>query len=399
MDKIGKEYHISNLDRTRVDLLMGGKDAVVGSKVVPNVNMSWAFTEVDEFWINLNRKNVTVTNEKETFQNNELSLKIGDETNVWKLKYVVLDYGDGLPRTIQALAWDITLDKKPASNAIEWDMLCSPGLEFLYQDTIENEWRPETGVTLQEYLDQNHRPENVVGSYAIFCNKRNNAYRTGKVAHVFRPECTDSLGKKTWADLFVDPSTNLLRITIPQKFIDTAVYPIHLDPDIGYDGQGASTGNVALKTLCARETADSTCTLATIHMYCKNTDSSTHNILLCIYENGGNPGAQLAAEAGPISLAASFDGEKSAAYTPAIVATTDYFVAWMNDEWHVQGYHDAIAWGEEKWENTGSFDMPVANPSVDGQGTRGWNIWGTCAAGGGISVPVAYHHLDKNIGR
>lgn len=49
---------------------------------------------------------------------------------------------------------------------------------------------------------------------------------------------TDANGITTWADLSY--SNGVLSVTVPQHFLDTAVYPVKIDPTIGNTTQGAS---------------------------------------------------------------------------------------------------------------------------------------------------------------
>lgn len=87
----------------------------------------------------------------------------------------------------------------------------------------------------QEEIDKGaSRPDNVIGSYAAYHKTKggmNRAdgmeYKTGKAFHLFRMEATDANGNKVWCDYNVNLNeTGMLEITIPQSFLDTAVYPV-----------------------------------------------------------------------------------------------------------------------------------------------------------------------------
>ena len=97
-----------------------------------------------------------------------------------------------------------------------------------------------------------YRPENVIGSYVVYHSTKmdyilgETNYKTGKAFHIYRPFVTDSEDNKIWCDLNIDDSdsndtTGLLTITIPQDFLDNAVYPIILDPTFGNTHAGSSS--------------------------------------------------------------------------------------------------------------------------------------------------------------
>ena len=114
----------------------------------------------------------------------------------------------------------------------------SANLSFYYQPALNEE------LNLSEYdfvnethavLDGSvvmHRPENIVGSYAVYhSSKTNNKYKAGKAFHIYRPKIIDSNGWEIWGEL--DISDGYMTITIPQEFLDGAVYPVNVDPTFG----------------------------------------------------------------------------------------------------------------------------------------------------------------------
>lgn len=127
--------------------------------------------------------------------------------------------------------FEIVLGEKPASNVVPLSVT-TKNLQFSYQPELT----PEEAKT-------SYRPPYVVGSYAAYhISKRDNEYQTGKAFHIYRPWVTDANGQKVWCDFdqYWDGSGDL-NITIPQDFLDNAVYPIKIDPTFGYTTMGAST--------------------------------------------------------------------------------------------------------------------------------------------------------------
>lgn len=129
---------------------------------------------------------------------------------------------------------EVILKEKPISNVIEFSIE-TKGLDFFYQ--------PE--LTAKEIKDGATRPENVVGSYAVYhSTKRDNfpnkEYKTGKAFHIFRPKVVDSNGSEIWGELNVDIKSKLLTVTIDEEWLEKAVYPVLIDPTFGYTSNGAS---------------------------------------------------------------------------------------------------------------------------------------------------------------
>lgn len=137
--------------------------------------------------------------------------------------------------------FEIVLKEKPTTNILRFSIE-TKGLNFFYQ--------PE--LTIDEVvLEGAHRPERVIGSYAVYHATKgviNNVdgmdYKVGKVCHIFRPKFKDAVGNTIWGELNVDISNKILTITIDQKWLDSAVYPIVGDDlTFGYTSVGASFGN------------------------------------------------------------------------------------------------------------------------------------------------------------
>lgn len=131
--------------------------------------------------------------------------------------------------------FEIVLKQKPESNVMRFSMQ-SRNLDFYYQPAL----------TPEEIAEGRNRPDDVVGSYAVYhITKKNNQYRTGKAFHIYRPKVFDSAGKWTWGELNINPANTELTVTIPQQFIDNAVYPVFHAAGLtfGHTSIGASNGS------------------------------------------------------------------------------------------------------------------------------------------------------------
>lgn len=143
------------------------------------------------------------------------------------------DYPEG------AFEFDIELSQKPKTNKIEFS-LNTKGVDFFYQPAL----------TQQEIDEGAFRPENVVGSYAVYASeqktnwKDGKEYKVGKVGHIYRPKIFDATGARVWGILSIDKEAGKLTVEIPQEFLDKAVYPVVVDPTFGYTTQGASSDSI-----------------------------------------------------------------------------------------------------------------------------------------------------------
>lgn len=130
--------------------------------------------------------------------------------------------------------FEVLLKTKPKSNVLRFSIQ-TKGLECFYQPALT-----------QEEIDRGaERPENVVGSYAVYykdCPANyvgGKEYKTGKAFHIYRPQIIDAKGNKVWGELAIDEHAGILTVTIPQDFLDSALYPILVDPTFGYTTLGS----------------------------------------------------------------------------------------------------------------------------------------------------------------
>lgn len=198
-------YSVDGLGDVKPSVLIGGKTA---DKFIPNVNASFYD---DEFFINLNRKGKPAVTGKSSLA--EIG---GDDKDIFHID----DRG--------RLKWDIEFGECPKFLTLSWEIKCSEGIEFLYQGPL----------TEDEVADGCIRADDIVGSYAVYCNKTDNKYKTGKLCHIPRPFVVDNDGNREWCTLLID--NDVLTITLPESFMQSATYPARLDPTFGYTTAGAS---------------------------------------------------------------------------------------------------------------------------------------------------------------
>jgi len=208
----------------------------------------------------------------------ELEEETDSEGNITKIKWKVktidfeleLEYEPVEPKTVTeningiehkflqnelgGLEFRIVLSKKPSINIFELPINVKD-LKFYYQPPLTEEFKKEDcEVWTETYVKTKNvecfRPENVVGSYAVYHATRSNMhrskedaekYKTGKAFHIYRPKAIDSAGNEAWCDLHIDEENRVLTITIPKEFLHKAVYPVTIDPTFGYETAGGSS--------------------------------------------------------------------------------------------------------------------------------------------------------------
>lgn len=286
---------------------------------------------------------------------------------------------------------EVVLKEKPVSNVIEFSIE-TKGLDFFYQ--------PE--LTAKEIKGGATRPENVVGSYAVYHKEKqgnfpNIEYKTGKFCHIYRPLIKDVNGSMVWGDLSIDEQNKLLTVTIDQGFLDEALYPVIVDPTFGYTSIGASysaLGGGLIYVETATLTEDGT--TSSMSIYAKASVTSQ----LAIYDTAsfesscslvGNTGNIVAGEtgdwySGSISEAISAGNYFLAMNSDAVAyPNTPEWVAYDEGDASPLGYDSNFSQAFGTWGATDTFDNYITN--------RLLSIYVTYTEGGGATEDSAERGL------
>lgn len=199
---------------------------------------------------------------------------------------------------------EVILNQKSDTNKFDFHIDNYENLNFYYQPPLNEEY-PERGCSETECISggrRTYRPENVVGSYAIYHKAKKDYvigdtnYGNGKAFHVYRPKAFDSAGREKWAKL--EYKDGVLTVVVPQEFLDNATYPVIVDPTFGYTSLGAtydcdSTGNTYYYQL--GDLSPSGSNTATNHNIgqTSNCGDSRTNKMALYSESGGNPASKL----------------------------------------------------------------------------------------------------------
>ena len=143
----------------------------------------------------------------------------------YKSASITAEKGKHLYRILDSgrMEYDIVLFEKPQTPIIKIPLEIPSGLSFYRQ-----------GVRYPHLMS-----DDVKGSYAVYWNKSNNRYRTGKFCHIYRPLIFDSKGLSIWGELEFDGDS--LYILIDETWLKNASYPVTVDPVIGTDTVGGES--------------------------------------------------------------------------------------------------------------------------------------------------------------
>jgi hypothetical protein len=253
-------------------------------------------------------------------------------------------------------------------------------LDFFYQ--------PE--LTQEEKDNGNFRPDNVIGSYAVYASEQKinygggKEYKCGKIGHIYRPKIIDSAGTEVWGELHIEGG--ILSVAIPQEFLDKAVYPIRHSAGLtfGYKTAGTSLSSVGTygpyRGLFTSREIDETG--YSISAYLGNQAVTESLAKYAIYSgnntivNGLTTTVSLPA-GGNYNLNLDKRAWRTANFTtaPTITANTSYYLA-MAVNAEVFGHYDNLGTGTHAYDTTAWASLwPVWSDDVSG--TRTYSIYVT----------------------
>lgn len=250
-----QNHYINNIESRGARVIVGGQL----DRFVPNINSSkWD----DEFWFNINFPQV-VTNQIASLTDGVISQTIDDFTHRFFMQ------------PDDSLEYEVVIAKRPPRSYITLDIDFSPGLTFHYQNPL----------TPEQIAAGFSQPENITGSYAVYCNKANNQYQTGKFCHIYRPWARDANADQVWGTLNIDPVAKTLTISFDSQWVRDAAYPITIGPNLGYQTAGEqSYGSAAHRITCsyAGDPGEAG-TLTAIHASVSGFDSTDDEGVGCVY--------------------------------------------------------------------------------------------------------------------
>lgn len=275
--------------------------------------------------------------------------------------------------------FEILLKENPSTNRIILD-IDTQGLKYHYQPPL----------TMEEIAGGAVRPENVVGSYAVYHDNRSNVhasaqdadkYRCGKAFHIYRPKVIDAAGDWVWAELNIDEEAGALTITIPQDWLNKAVYPVAVDPAFGYETLGASDQWQANQRSGSRFACPQAGTGISISWGNDYSFSGNH-VKCCLYDAGGNRVTD--GETEELTSGGSDAWVTHNFPSAPTLAAADYWLLFWTDSSNPEFKYDSVG----GWPYTYTIATYGAWPSHIDMGSssgRKYSIYCTYTTGGGAT--------------
>ena len=390
-----------NEPKDEINVIVG--DDKVPDTFIPQVKlMRW--TNETNFSVRLKDteyEKATITTDKDKI--------IWDKDNI---KIEFFDYAEG--EGGHKMIW--YLKSKPLTNKVEFS-LQSKGLDFFrqpplteeYQNGYSEEFQKEIVVTETQVNDLEgnvlvERPENVVGSYAVYHSTKGGMndingkeYKCGKAFHIYRPHIIDAEGKETWGILHIE--NGIYSVEIPQEFLDKAIYPIKSNDEFGYHSDGGAvlagsasaahgsylnpvaSANGSVNSIFTRGYADDGKTTLRLKGFITNSSSE-------ILANGVGGIVDPPEGAGSITWNESVYSSK-----PSVVKDSSYYI-WVvkGVTFYYQQSYDTGSGTNSAYENDNNYTTPT-NPSSVTTSTRKYSIYAnyTPAAGAGPANLKTYN--------
>lgn len=258
------------------------------------------------------------------------------------------------------LKFIITLKTKPIDNRFIFYLEGYEDFDFFYQPAL----------TQKEINDGHIRPDDVVGSYAVYHKtKSHNKYTTGKAFHIYRPKWVDTKGDWVWADLEIKEGEYIN--TLPDDFWHNAVYPIYCNDTFGNTNLGGAEFPGAAGRLIWFELGQASSAGTVTGFYSAVTDANldANEVMLGLYEyavNGDKYDYTLAVQDALWDDTPEFNTvAKTAEVGYSISADTTYFGAVIHELHLSHSVYDIVSGWDAHIDATGAFLLPATLPNAD----------------------------------
>ena len=226
-----------------------------------------------------------------------------------------------------AINLDTILNEKPQFTGdtyeqFHYQILGCGDYDFMYQ----------LPLTEEEIAQGDVRPDDIVGSYAVYHKTlKDNEFMTGKAFHIKRPKIIDDTGDWVWGELGFDVNSCTLTVYAPQKFLESAIYPVKVDPTLGYTSMGGSNSTIVANTVATTyATSTENGTVTSISLGIDGNGVGTVNAKGVIYDNTMNNNALIT---DGVSTSVLLPASASGSFTtttfspnPSITAGTGYSI-------------------------------------------------------------------------
>lgn len=272
---------------------------------------------------------------------------------------------------------EILLKEKPKTNKFVFSIQ-TKGLDFFYQPALTKE---EKGAPRGEG-GGSHRPDKVIGSYAVYHKEKKgnyskgNDYKTGKAFHIYRPHIVDADGKETWGKININEKKGLLTVTVPQKFLESASYPVLVDPTFGYTSIGGSTSYTGNDAYFTTDTPSSSGTVDSITVYADLFSGSTSVKPVIWDDSSTNVITDGIAPLITVNTSAAKWWTSTYSTNPSITGSTAYNVGIIADNAQTDFFYDTGASGSGGVDTSNSYASPQSLDTKSST-TRKYSVYAT----------------------
>jgi hypothetical protein len=287
--------------------------------------------------------------------------KVVLNTSSGKMKW----YRDG-----DSFKWITVFNSKPATNKIIYK-LGGNWQDFLfhYQTPFPNptyhiidgeEWVYQWQLPNDPAFD-NRRRRKIDGGYWVrHKTKQCNQYMLGTAFDIYVPKATDATGKSEWCTIEV--KDGYYTETIPQIFLDEAVYPVTVNATFGETDESGFTGTTFNVNwiIAGHATPASSGTVTSLHFYSDAADNVTGGL----YETGKPSDLEPNGSTPEFTTASSAQWNQVNYSTgPDVVGSTEYKI----------GFHFSATtrWfrkagsADSSWDDDETYEAGVAPSSVN----------------------------------
>jgi len=267
----------------------------------------------------------------------------------------------------KATEFDIVLYNKPSTSNLDFT-ITSKNLVF----------RKQLPLTPEEIYEGVTRMPEVDNSYAVFHkSKRGGMYGTGKAFHIYRPIIYDAEGTYTYGDIEIraeeSGQNGTMRIVIPQSFLDNAVYPIIIDPTLGYTTIGASDTGIKDSIELNPYTSTDNGALQSMSLGVNTGAGTGRSIKMGIWKTSDNSRVGYTN-----TVTNSTNGWNTASFVaPANITPQQYFIGWKSNVTQMKVAFDAAP-ALPTYSDPDSFANTMPDPLVPALTTaRQWSLYAT----------------------
>jgi len=333
-------------------------------------------------------------------------------TNGGKVLYSLGDETVELFESDEGFEIGIRLDAKPAKNTFDFT-LNKKEVALYYQKPL-SEYTTEELDSLGG-IENIYQPDNILGSYAIYSQIRPNnttghQFKTGKVGHVYRPYAEDNSGDMVWCDLDYNEQSGIMTVTVPQSFLDSAAYPVFVDPDFGYTTLAGTqlSVNSTVKNNCISESVNHHAASANEQIDDFTVGTGSNGAGVGDYEvgaydmgTGNTPDGATLLGTGSISVTAgsSKAWRTTSAVNLSLTSGNNYAVAMgLTDKsaGNIYLYYDTTSVdANNKMARSADTDNLDATYSTEGTNSYIYSMYGTVSTTGGVTeIPPTLHGID-----